>query len=440
MIVHCPKCNELIRDEADACPCCHAEFSEADKETMRNAAAETQQKYAEEDSKKEPLDIKALIITFIEMLILCASLSVIIISYREAGSCYPAPDTRNFDLTTTIDHELTDPSSDTVFPAGTEFKVPSIYEVVSLKTEEPIGDLTVDIVKDDVRLSVSIDECGNSEELRAAYREKLERYEQEKLEYENAQKDARVGTVVICLIISAIVSLLFLLFNRSDKSLMVKITVLVIIGAVCLVNAFALSRYFAKAHAPIIYLYPEEETSVNVRLFLNGKLTSSYPSYNEDLGWTVTASPDGTLTDGSGREYNYLFWEGDLAIKPDLSHGYCVKGEDTEAFLERSLAELGLNDSEADTFIMYWLPKMEGNRYNVITFQTTAYEDAASLYITPEPDTVIRVNMLWYASPVYIDMEPQDLASINPSAREGFTVVEWGGEKYGKGLLSFIAR
>ena len=169
---------------------------------------------------------------------------------------------------------------------------------------------------------------------------------------------------------------------------------------------------------------------VNVRLILDGKLTTTYPSYDEQNGWTVTASPDGIITDKSGRQYSYLFWEGDIAITPDLSHGFCVKGEDTAEFLEESLKQLGLTDTEADAFIMYWLPLMEGNKYNVITFQTAAYEDVALLSVTPKPDTIIRVNMLWYPANTYVDMEPQDLTAVNPSERKGFTVVEWGGEKY----------
>ena len=107
---------------------------------------------------------------------------------------------------------------------------------------------------------------------------------------------------------------------------------------------------------PVLYLYPEEETVVNVQLDFNGELTSTYPAYNG--GWTVTAQPDGTLTDASGREYYCLFWEGKSNVQYDLSKGFCVAGEDTRAFLEESLAALGLTDKEANEFILYWLPQM----------------------------------------------------------------------------------
>lgn len=58
---------------------------------------------------------------------------------------------------------------------------------------------------------------------------------------------------------------------------------------------------------PVIYLYPEEETQVHVKLDFNGTVTSVYPAY--EGGWDVVAKPDGTLTDPeTGREYYCLFW------------------------------------------------------------------------------------------------------------------------------------
>ena len=201
----------------------------------------------------------------------------------------------------------------------------------------------------------------------------------------------------------------------------------------CNIVLFFASVFFmfeSKAKKPVIYLYPETQTEVNVRLELDGKVTDSYPEYNNAYGWTVTAEPDGQLTDGDGNQYPYLFWEGDIAIKPDLSKGFCVKGEDTEAFLKDALFELGLTDTEAADFIEYWCPLMQQSKYNVITFQTAAYEKVSGLIVSPEPDTVIRVNMLWYPVDKPVEIEPQDLSAINPASREGFTVVEWGGEEY----------
>lgn len=176
---------------------------------------------------------------------------------------------------------------------------------------------------------------------------------------------------------------------------------------------------------PVIYLYPETEIEVSVRLDFSGKLTCTYPAYND--GWKVLAKPDGTLlVPDTGREYSYLFWEGVTDTEYDMSEGYVVEGEDTAAFLERVLSEMGLVPREYNEFIVYWLPKMQNNAYNLITFQKEAYTDSAKLEITPEPDSLLRIFMVYkpLAKPVQVK-EPV----IAPFERVGFTVVEWGGSE-----------
>ena len=172
---------------------------------------------------------------------------------------------------------------------------------------------------------------------------------------------------------------------------------------------------------PVLYLYPEKETEVNVRLDYDGELTCTYPAYGEE-GWTVTAAPDGTLTDKTGQTYSYLYWEGLSDGDYDFSQGFCVPGADTAAFLEESLEKLGLTRREANEFIVYWLPRMQNNPFNLISFQFENYTNRAGLTITPQPDSLLRVFMAW-----------QDLPAF---ARTGFAAVEWGGAE----LPSLTAR
>lgn len=175
---------------------------------------------------------------------------------------------------------------------------------------------------------------------------------------------------------------------------------------------------------PVIYIYPEEKTNVTVSLDLSGDLTCTYPK--SDGTWNVIAQHDGTLLDENGQEYNYLYWEGVTDAEYDFSKGFCVKGEDTAAFLETALSELGLTRREANEFIVYWLPLMEVNEYNVISFQGTNYEEHAKLTVEPTPDTIIRVFMAWYSVDEKLDIEPQKLTAPE---RTGFTVIEWGGSE-----------
>ena len=176
------------------------------------------------------------------------------------------------------------------------------------------------------------------------------------------------------------------------------------------------------AYKPMIYLYPEEDTYVNVRVGYPDLLTVSYPKY--ERGWDVLAKKDGTLSDGV-REYYGLYWEG-LDHKVEVKEeGFVVKGEDTIKFLEEKLEVLGLNEREANEFIIYWLPKMEHNTYNYIRFETKEeIDEYMPLTVTPKPDTVIRVYMNFKSLDEKINVKEQRLTKVN---REGFTVVEWGG-------------
>ena len=173
---------------------------------------------------------------------------------------------------------------------------------------------------------------------------------------------------------------------------------------------------------PVIYLYPESITDVSVKLDYTGKLTCTYPAYND--GWHITASPDGTLTDVDGQKYNYLYWEGISNTVYDFSEGSCVAGSDTAAFLENALAQLGLTRREANEFIVYWLPMMQDNPYNLISFQSDTYTQTAQLTIDPAPDTLLRVFMAWKPLEDRVDIPAQSFDAI---PRTGFTVVEWGG-------------
>ena len=176
---------------------------------------------------------------------------------------------------------------------------------------------------------------------------------------------------------------------------------------------------------PVIYLYPEEENEISVKLGNADKLTSVYPEYNN--GWTVIAYPDGTLIDEkTGREYYSLYYESENTKEYDgLKDGFVVKNEDIVKFLEEKLSILGLNDKEAEEFIIYWLPKLQQNEYVYFRFQTMKeIEENMPLLISPKPDTMIRVMMEWKGLDKYVEVQEQELTQVN---REGFTVVEWGG-------------
>jgi len=98
--------------------------------------------------------------------------------------------------------------------------------------------------------------------------------------------------------------------------------------------------------------------------------------------------------------------------------------EDTVDFLRGKLSYMGLTPKEYNEFIVYWLPRMEKNKYNLIYFPEKEYSEQAKLTISPKPDSIIRVFMVFKPLKEKIEIEEQILQS---NEREGFTVVEWGG-------------
>lgn len=186
-------------------------------------------------------------------------------------------------------------------------------------------------------------------------------------------------------------------------------------------------------YKPVIYLYPTKKTNVFVNLDFDGTFTCTYPKIND--GWKVVAEPDGTLTDNNGRKYSYLFWEGDTKVPMEFNEGFCVAGKDTEAFLLEKLAYLGLNDKEINDFMVFWLPRMQENLYNVISFQTDNYLKAAQLEVSPRPDTMIRVFMAWKKAYNFVDIKEQKLVKTQ---RKGFALVEWGGTEVMDGTKNYL--
>lgn len=195
-----------------------------------------------------------------------------------------------------------------------------------------------------------------------------------------------------------------------------------------LVKSFIIPALYQATGKPIIYLYPEKTMDVKVKLDFKGTVKATYPDYDYSMkGWEVEAHPDGKLINKKdNQEYSYLFWDGDIAksLPLDTKNGFVVKGSDTKIFLQKTLKQIGLTPKEYNEFIVYWYPMMMNNKYNFIHFVGKDYTDIAPLSISPQPDSVLRVFMVFKALEKPIDVKPQ---IFEPFERKGFTVVEWGG-------------
>ncbi|OHS93729.1 hypothetical protein TRFO_39977 [Tritrichomonas foetus] len=213
----------------------------------------------------------------------------------------------------------------------------------------------------------------------------------------------------------------------------------------------------AAGMAPVIYLYPpnnDEPFDVDVTVNVIGELTTVFPKPQEYEGtskctWHVQASKGSKIllrnnhitsdelnnSKMNQKEfiYDYLLWESLFKdFRPSFSQGFIVPREESGNFLEQALFEMGLNDSERNEFIVFWLHKLEKHPYNIISFENELIKEYGQLTITPTPDSLLRVFMCYRPCstfPSEFFITPQ---KFSPFVRVGFTVVEWGGCKCAK--------
>ncbi len=191
------------------------------------------------------------------------------------------------------------------------------------------------------------------------------------------------------------------------------------------------------ARKPVINVYhpvPGTAVEVEVELANSGYFSSLYPKPADRVGdqrvvWRMKSGGlGGELFDPANeRRYPYLYWEAmqTTAFSIDHRQAYCVRGEDAAEFLEKACQSFAFNAKETTDFITYWIAALEQNEYNVIQFLGAEYEAFASLSVTPAPDQVTRVFMIFERSNVPVVTGNPALPEITRHA--GFVVTEWGG-------------
>lgn len=183
---------------------------------------------------------------------------------------------------------------------------------------------------------------------------------------------------------------------------------------------------------PVIYLYPTEKTEITLTLDFKGKLLTTFPKYVEN--WNVIADSNGQLFDTkTKRNYSSLFWDGAISFEPEhyqYESGFVVEKENLTDFLIEKLEHIGLNTTETNEFVQFWLPILERNNYNFIHFLVNdACNEVSINKVNPKPETSIRVYMEFYGLDEFTTIKEQVLTKTE---RKGFTLVEWGGSDVSK--------
>ncbi|KAG8952354.1 hypothetical protein FRC04_004782 [Tulasnella sp. 424] len=214
---------------------------------------------------------------------------------------------------------------------------------------------------------------------------------------------------------------------------------------------------------PIIYLYPPTtiEATVKLPLSLDWSLSAVYPvppgsnriklsesesesesesaDYGRTVEWNVTARPDGTMSVAAQKrrvEATYLFWEANthprpsqyeaskvLAPPPSPAEGVrpewleelipgCTQCsphdsvllpvDDAPDYLDHALLALGLHTEGRTSFITFWLPSILKHAHIALRFiPQRTFHPTAALEITPTPEVVTRIFMVFQGVSIY---------------------------------------
>lgn len=179
---------------------------------------------------------------------------------------------------------------------------------------------------------------------------------------------------------------------------------------------------------PVIYFYSRKKRKVKFEINFKGKVSFVYPRPRKNLSWELEIIGEKIFYEG--KEYPYLFWDGKYHISNvDLKEGFVVRGEEVSSFLESKLGDFGLNQKEITDFITYWSSFLVDSPWVFIRFDHELYDKIADLHLTPSPDRIIRVFVLFKKLDKKISVKNQELRKENSFLRSNldFVVVDWGG-------------
>lgn len=219
----------------------------------------------------------------------------------------------------------------------------------------------------------------------------------------------------------------------------------------CFIVFLIVSPLFVVTSKPAIYLYPDKEQKVEIKLDKSIKYFNVIPNYHN--GWVVMAKPNGIIYDLQpkytdcaklpydkfGFEYSkkacevnvypYIFWDGIQLLKPlpQKEAGFIVDRKQIENFLSSSADLLKMNSNEKAEFISFWTYKMKEKNYDkfkVYFLQNEEVDKYLPIKVSPKPKSSNRVQIVIDKANDNEQIEEQILV---PFSREGFTLVEWGG-------------
>ena len=163
------------------------------------------------------------------------------------------------------------------------------------------------------------------------------------------------------------------------------------------------------------------------------------PVQTDTVIWSIRLLPgqsSATIEHASNdqvyRRYSYLFWEASTwnGFNICTTRASCVRSDVlVDGLLQDSLLAQGLSVEEATEMATHWLPAMSKRKFVIIQFlPQDVLDQRAKLSISPNPEVIHRVFMLFHPTDSYVPCQNSLIRSPPLIIDRGkFIVVEWGG-------------
>lgn len=184
---------------------------------------------------------------------------------------------------------------------------------------------------------------------------------------------------------------------------------------------------YMNVYKPNIYLYSKEPQDVEVSFEKPQLLTETIPKYQDS--WKVRIDANSNVTDASGSQYGYLFYEcmADLSLF-QKEEGYYIEAKDREEQFRTILTELNFNKQEIDDFVEFWDEKLEeGVDYIMYPQNTKIVDQAMPMTIQATPESTERIWFVFSKDVSRNVKEPEGYALKRGGKDCKYYVVEWGG-------------
>ncbi len=183
------------------------------------------------------------------------------------------------------------------------------------------------------------------------------------------------------------------------------------------------------ADKPNLYVYPEADTPMTVRIDLDPRqrIVAAIPDYPK-RGWQGIAHVDGTWTPrGMLEREPFLFYE--VSLVPWQSRslqrevGWCIPvgGEAAVSIMAELLGEYGFNAAEREDFVEGWIHDLPpADSYAV--YPQLDVEPMAHIVMSP----ALPVDRVWFVVDDGAGCHPMWAPEVVPFDRTGGHAVEWG--------------